>query len=139
MVESRLKSKDSFKKSVNTYYDQEDFTMPNVREGSVIEYQYRLDSPFSYDIDDINLQYDIPIQYQQVRIAVPEYYYFKPIMKGYLAVQPTYRMSTDKIELVGRQGDNRGFRNNARMRQQRLDYAVATTLYTMSDVPALKE
>lgn len=139
IVKSKVKGSDSFTKSLNKYYDQVAFTMPNVREGSVIEYQYRLDSPFAYSIDEIKLQYDIPIKQQEVSVAVPEYYYFKPVIKGYLPVNPTFSNTTGKIVWVGNTGTNQGFVNNSNYTQRTKDYRVSTTRFSMKDVPALIE
>ena len=90
IVKSKLKSSETFSKVLSKYYKEEKFTMPNLKEGSVIEYQYKVTSPFAYSIDEVVLQYDIPIKNQQIKIAIPEYYNFKARMKGYLAVTPKY-------------------------------------------------
>ena len=139
IVKSKLKGSDALTKTLNKYYDQKAFTMPNVKEGSVIEYQYRLDSPFSYSIDEIWLQHDIPIKKQEISVAVPEYYFFKPLMKGYLPINPTFSNSTGKIVWTGMSGANRGLVNNSNYTQRSLDYRVTTTRYSMKDVPALIE
>ncbi len=129
IVKSKIKGSDTFTKTLNKYYDQETFTMPNVKEGSVIEYQYRLDSPFAYSIDEIRLQYDIPIKKQDVSVAVPEYFYFKPVMKGYLPINPAFNNTTGKIVWVGNTGTNEGFVNNSSYSQRSIDYRVSTTQF----------
>jgi transglutaminase-like putative cysteine protease len=139
IVKSKVKGGDTFSKSLNKYYNQETFTMPNVKEGSIVEYQYRLDSPFTYSIDEIDLQYDIPIQKQEISVAIPEYYFFKPIMKGYLQISPTYSNSTDRITQVVRTGISDNLQNDGRYGQQSMDYRVTTTRFSMKHVPALVE
>lgn len=49
------------------------FTMPNVTEGSVIEYIYEVVSPYLV-IDDFILQYNIPINKLEVSVSAPEYF-----------------------------------------------------------------
>ena len=48
-----------FKKQLSEKWSQVTFTLPNIKEGSVIEYRYSLLSPYS-KIDDWNFQEDIP-------------------------------------------------------------------------------
>ena len=141
IVKDKLKNVDVFKSTINKHYDEEKFTLPNVQEGSVIEYQYRLNSPFYYSMDEIALQYDIPIKQQSISIAIPEYFFFKPNMKGYLTVTPKYFSSAGKIVFNSKQrsggsfyaAPSTSFRNNS------LEYRVNNTLYEMTEVPALKE
>lgn len=48
-----------FKKQLSEKWSQTTFTLPNIKEGSVIEYRYSLLSPYS-KIDDWKFQWDIP-------------------------------------------------------------------------------
>jgi hypothetical protein len=76
MVDEKLK-KDGIFESENTKYElSTKFTMPAVAEGSVIEYQYSLRSPFVTSIDDMVLQYTIPINYLEVSVTIPEFFGF---------------------------------------------------------------
>ncbi|MFS4456518.1 DUF3857 domain-containing protein [Maribacter sp. 2304DJ31-5] len=139
VVKTKLKSSDTFSKELSKYYDEEKFTMPNVKEGSVIEYQYKISSPYSYSIDEIVLQYDIPIRKQQVFIAIPEYYSFKPNMKGYLPLDPKYSMTTSKITFTNKERTTNGQVTGTRFSTSAVDYKINKTTYAMEDVPALKE
>ncbi|MDG1570892.1 transglutaminase domain-containing protein [Robiginitalea sp. M366] len=138
VVEDKLRKSDQFSEEVNDYYERAKFTMPNVREGSVIEYSYTVHSPFAYSIDEIEMQYDIPIEFQEVRVEIPEYIVFKPQFKGYLLLQPEYGKRSGKINFTykdtGRYDDRtQGFQSGA------VDYQINTISYEMKDVPALVE
>lgn len=139
IVESRIKGSETFSKELNKYYNQVTFTMPNVKEGSIIDYQYRLNSPFSYSIDEIKLQYDIPIQDQLISVSVPEYYYFKPLIKGYLPVSPTFSNKMGKISFATRNSGSNPYHNSGSYSQRSLDYRVTTTNFALREVPALAE
>ena len=139
VVKTKLKGSDTFSRSVNKYYNEEKFTMPNVKEGSIIEYQYRIDSPFSYSIDEIALQYDIPIKQQIVSVAIPEYYSFSPNMKGYLAVMPKRETTMSKINFTTKSRTDYGNQNRTSYSNSDIDYKIYTTKYPMKDVPALVE
>lgn len=135
---SKLKGSDTFSREVNKYYVEETFTMPNVKEGSVIEFQYRISSPYSYSIDDVILQYDIPIAKQEVKISIPEYYFFKPQMRGYLAFNPKYYKENGKITYQRVSGEN-SVSERRTTSQHVLDVTLNVTEFNMENVEALKE
>ncbi|MDC9722578.1 MAG: DUF3857 domain-containing protein [Urechidicola sp.] len=78
-----LGKKDVFKEAKNKYWSQKKFTMPNLVEGCVVEWKYILTSPYR-SIDNVVLQYDIPIRRLEVSIEIPEYYKFAVKHIGYL-------------------------------------------------------
>ncbi len=135
---NKLEKSGHFKTGLNKYYDEEKFTMPNVKEGSIIEYQYRVNSPFYWSMDEIVLQYDIPIQYQEVSVAVPEYFNFKPSSKGYLPLSPTYDKTSGKINFTTKQRSGNKVTGTS-YNNSTIDYTINKTIFTMREVPALKE
>ncbi|WP_051554687.1 DUF3857 domain-containing protein [Maribacter antarcticus] len=137
IVKDKLKSSAEFKTKLNDFYNQEKFTMPNVNDGSVIEYQYSISSPFYWSIDELVLQYDIPIKKQEVSISTPEYFVFKPNIKGYLKLNPRVGSGNGKMNFIN---SNKQRRGNARYNydQTELDYSTSVNTYEMIDVPALE-
>ncbi|WP_417861046.1 hypothetical protein [Winogradskyella sediminis] len=71
----RLKSDGKFEEDYSEFTKINSFTLPNVKEGTVIEYQYTVTSP-RISIDDIIFQFSVPINKLDVRIATPEYYVY---------------------------------------------------------------
>ncbi|MEM7379892.1 MAG: DUF3858 domain-containing protein [Bacteroidota bacterium] len=139
VVKTKLKGSESFTSAVNKYYDREKFTMPNVKEGCIIEYQYRLDSPFWYHIDEISLQLDIPVKFQDISISIPEYFAFKPNFKGYLGIMPKYSKSNGKINFTSKTRTGYANANRTSFSNSAVDYTLNSTQFLMEDVPALKE
>ena len=88
MEKSKLKGADVFSEETSKYWSKKKFTMPNLKKGCVIEYTYTISSPFTYSLDEIDLQYDIPIVTQEIKVSTPEYFVFKTRLKGYLLVSP---------------------------------------------------
>ena len=58
------------------------FTLPNVREGSVIEYTYILRSDFLFNFQDWTFQRDIPVRWSEYRVSLPVFYKYKIIYQG---------------------------------------------------------
>jgi uncharacterized protein DUF3857/transglutaminase superfamily protein len=140
---SKLKGSDVFSEETSKYWSKKKFTMPNVKEGCVIEYSYNIVSPFSYSLDEIDLQYDIPIVKQKIKVSTPEYFVFKTQSKGYLFVEPKHDMATAKINFssFNRPGGGNGFRSvqQASINRSAVDYRIDISTIEMSDVPALKD
>lgn len=135
----KLKSSAEFKTEINDYYKQEKFTMPNIKEGSVIEYEYSIVSPFYWSIDELVLQYDIPIKKQEVAITTPEYFVFKPTMKGYLKITPDISAGNGKITIVDKTRGGSKVQVNTTFDRSEIDYISSISTYNMDDVPALED
>lgn len=74
LVEEKLRKKEIFEEEVNKYKERTTFTMPAVTEGSVIEYKYTISSPFVSSIDEMPLQYTIPINHLKLKVKIPEFW-----------------------------------------------------------------
>lgn len=141
MEETKLKGSDTFTEGVSKNYKVEKFTLPNVKEGSVIEYSYTIESPFAYSIDEIILQYDIPIKKEDVAIEVPEYFVFNPKIKGYLMIAPKTTKKTGKITFQNksRSGGNMSSTTSTNYTSSSVDFITNVSEFHLTDVPALKE
>ena len=60
MRETKLDPKNVFLENQSKYYDAKKFAIPNVKEGSVIEVFYTLESPFIFQFRSWEFQSDIP-------------------------------------------------------------------------------
>jgi len=138
VVKSKMEKSAVFSTVVNKYRNEEKFTLPNIKEGCVIEYQYQVTSPFYYSIDEIDLQYDIPIKKQEISIATPEYFVFKPLMKGYLPVSPKFGKKQGKINYTTKNRNNQ-YTASTSFNARTINYQINTSSYEMQNVPALKE
>lgn len=98
MVETELEKDGIFKTNLSYNYDQVKFTMPNVQEGSILEFQYKINSPFIWNIDEFRFQYDIPVFKMLAEIRTPKGFRFRQTPKGYYPVYPrTYRENDNRI------------------------------------------
>ncbi|KAB7733093.1 DUF3857 domain-containing protein [Rudanella paleaurantiibacter] len=81
----------------------EKFTLPNVREGSIIEYRYVLQTPFSvaHNPRTWAFQEEIPVRWSEYNITIPNYFYYKIIMGGYLGLTEQKQRSVSMNLLPG--------------------------------------
>src|SRR5690606_18914469 len=61
VVSEKLKNSSVFKQQVYRFWHEASIVMPNVREGSVIEYSYTIRSPYDSFIENYEIQYEIPV------------------------------------------------------------------------------
>ena len=52
------------------------FSVPQVKDGTVIEYEYRIESDYYGDIRSWYAQSDIPVVYTSYRLAIPDWFEF---------------------------------------------------------------
>lgn len=117
ITETKLDKNQVFESDYSYNYKQVKFTMPNVKEGSVIDITYKITSPFTLSIDEVKLQYDIPIKLINAEVQTPDGYNFRTKAKGSISFFPKH----------------------TRKRSPVLDRTMDVLSYTLTDVPALKD
>jgi hypothetical protein len=68
---------------VNERWTEKRFTFPNVKVGSVLEYQYTLETPFVYNFEGWDFQSDIPKAYSEFSAKIPGNYRYNRTLKGF--------------------------------------------------------
>ncbi|MCK4661607.1 MAG: hypothetical protein KAT68_01975 [Bacteroidales bacterium] len=83
IVKDKLMRNAVFTEKVSKYQDKQKFTMPNVKEGAIIEIQYSIKSNYLFNLRKWEFQRTIPVKWSEYCAKVPEYYYYKQLFKGY--------------------------------------------------------
>lgn len=142
VVKDKLKKEGIFEEKNNEYWETTKFTMPNIKEGSVIEYSYRIESPF-ISVDDIILQYDIPIKKAEVSILIPEYFIFNKIVNPKATYRPELTNSTVQRRILSSNSQVSYSNNQATIgtnkKQSEWKFIENKTLVEDSNIPALKK
>ncbi len=139
--ETKLKKDGVFEDEYSENYDQYKFTMPAIQEGAVIEYKYKIISPFLSTIDRVYLQYEIPIKKIEVQIQTPEYFNYKKFSTGYLPINLKESSFNDKIIFTSKTRSGGGFSSVTKTSYSRdaVEHKVNVNKVTSVDVPAFKE
>lgn len=87
VVKVKLGKSDLMREQLNEFTEEVKFTMPQIKKGSVLEYKYVIRSPFFYQIDPIQVQYEIPVRDYYTRLTILEYLKFSKRQKGYYPFQ----------------------------------------------------
>ena len=82
--EQVLDGKNIFTEDHNKSWRIQKFAIPYVREGSVIEYSYTMDSPFIFTFHDWEFQSDIPKVQSEYWASLPGIYIYNVTLRGFL-------------------------------------------------------
>ncbi|XMO87511.1 DUF3857 domain-containing protein [Algibacter sp. AS12] len=139
--EVKLKKDGVFETKVSKYHNKTEFTMPNIKAGSVVEYKYQVKSPFNTMVDEFEFQHDIPVNKLDAKFEVPEYFTFKLNTKGYLSVIPKKSTSRDRLEYRSRVpiSASTGGRSISDYQTGEVEFINNIYTYKIDNVPAIKE
>ncbi|MFK5877869.1 MAG: hypothetical protein QM478_00080 [Flavobacteriaceae bacterium] len=84
---TKLDKHDIFTENKNDNWKIKKFTMSNLKEGCVVEWAYRISSPFFTNIDDVVVQYEIPVKRYETEIELLEWFRFNKRQKGYFPIK----------------------------------------------------
>lgn len=115
----KLSSKSIFNETLNKYRRIKKITMPNIKEGCVIELRYKIMSPYSESIPDLKFQYQIPVKKLNYQVEIPEYFTYNKKSIGYYYVGMIL------------ESKNKSFNE--------IDYDVNVFRFDEKNVPALKD
>jgi hypothetical protein len=128
IVKTKLNGEGKFKKDVNEYWNEASITMPNVKEGSVIEFKYTLKSENIVKFPTFDFQYDIPVNFIEYKTEVPQFFIYKPILIGYFKPESDMKVVT-------------GYQNfdDENQHTVNLSFQQVNTVYSAYKVPAIRD
>ncbi|GIQ60212.1 hypothetical protein Flavo103_33480 [Flavobacterium collinsii] len=135
---TKLKSDGVFDEAVNKNRSQKKITMPNVKEGSVIEFRYVLRCPSDRLIREWEFQTSIPVNYSEFTTYIPEYYVFNSRQKGYIFPKLTVEKALKTITLRSKERSE-GMNSTTVFSTDKINYTETRTTYVAKDFPAMKE
>ncbi|UOQ67158.1 DUF3857 domain-containing protein [Hymenobacter volaticus] len=80
----KLSSEPVFKEKLDKNHLQVSFTMPNVRENSIVEFTYTITSDFVFNLQGWQFEHSIPVRWSEYRAVIPQFYHYKSVTRGYL-------------------------------------------------------
>ncbi|MDI9256591.1 DUF3857 domain-containing protein [Flavobacterium sedimenticola] len=137
---TKLGSDGIFIEKINNDYKRKKITMPNVKEGSIIEYKVEIKSPFIWNFPEWEFQKNIPVKYSEYTTFIPEYYIYNTHLKGFLTPVTTQDGKIRKINYTYKTNMMPGMSGQSSERvNSTLEFNEKIVKYVLSDVPALKE
>lgn len=87
IIETKMSRDGVFTEKFNRNIDLSKFTLPNVKEGSIIEYSFTVSSGSLASFPNWQFQYEVPVRHTEYWAMVPDFLIMEKYMQGY--VQPT--------------------------------------------------
>lgn len=91
---TKLKSESEFKEEVNDKWNLKKITFPAVREGSIIEFSYKIVSPYISNFNDWHFQHEIPVNSVRYEVYIPEYFRYRTVIAGFEKISTEEKIIT---------------------------------------------
>jgi Domain of Unknown Function with PDB structure (DUF3857)/Domain of Unknown Function with PDB structure (DUF3858)/Transglutaminase-like superfamily len=133
VVETKLDIKNGlFREKISKNLVRTKFTFPALKEGSIIEYEYRVKSDFLFNLQPWEFQGAWPRLWSEYNVTIPEFISYVFLLQGY---QTPVKERKDTRRSFAVQ-DNTSLNAASRFI---FSAAVSTYRWIMKDVPVLKE
>ncbi|MCJ0743549.1 DUF3857 domain-containing protein [Pedobacter montanisoli] len=120
--ESVLNKNNIFRENKNKYVTLVKFTLPNIKDNSIIEYKYTIESPYLFNYRTWEFQTDIPKLKSTYIAYIPSNYNYNVTLRGF------YKLSDSKAEI-----------SRECLRVSGVDMDCSKLTYTMNYIPAFIE
>ncbi len=124
------------KESKNWQYKK--FAMPNVREGSLIEYQYEIISDFFFNLPVWKFQDFYPTVHSEFTTEIPEYFNYVSNSQSYTPFTEHKKDEKNGTITIAIKERGEGVVTRSNTDYHRIDYRVLTNRWVMKDVPAFR-
>ncbi|MES2647303.1 MAG: DUF3857 domain-containing protein [Bacteroidota bacterium] len=84
VVETKLDTKSAvFTDHIDKRRSIKKFTLPNIKEGCIIEIQYTIVSDFLFNLQPWSFQGEYPCLWSEYNVSIPEFFYYLPLSQGF--------------------------------------------------------
>ena len=132
VVAQKVKKNDILDKNLTENWNALSFAFPNVKEGSILEYTYTIESPNVRELPDWDFQDEIPVDYSEYKMVVPSMFFYNSFQKGYHPIEKTKRVTTTSLAIS--ENDSPFKSTNASGTTNAIEYK-----YCAKDIPKLKD
>ena len=87
--QTKLESSNVFKEKVDRNWIARKFTFPNLKEGSIIEYTYTIESEYLFNLRPWEFQGEYPRLFTQYAVSIPEFFQYVFLSQGYVPLKNT--------------------------------------------------
>lgn len=106
LTKDKLETKAVFSEQSSENWFVKKFSMPNVKDGSIIEYSYTITSDFLYNLREWEFQSTIPVAYSEYKVRIPEYFNYKQQLQGYLGFDTSTKVRGKESFIVTWSSEN---------------------------------
>ena len=138
IIETKMKTDAIFKEQTNENWRLIKFTLPNVKEGSVLEISYKVSSPYWVNFQDWEFQSSIPTRTSEYRTKIPEYFDYQKYMQGYIGLDVSESNVTPRSITFTSSERSDGRVTTTTISNEKIDYMENQNRWVAINVPAFK-
>ena len=134
VVETKMSGDAVFKDNYDKNHLVQKFNLPAVKEGSIIEYSYTINSDYLFNLQPWQFQGSYPRLWSEYNVSIPEFFEYVILAKGYVKYEISEHPVRNQVYNV-----NLNSYTAERAESVKLDSRVTDHRWAMKDVPALTE
>ncbi|SMB89298.1 hypothetical protein SAMN00120144_0901 [Hymenobacter roseosalivarius DSM 11622] len=141
VVKEKLNKEAVFEEKIDANHLRCAFTLPNVREGSIIEYTYTIKSDFLFNLQDWQFQHTIPVRWSEYRTVVPQFFTYKATVRSYLpfAVKESQAVAYGTSIRMTKKDSYGSNLTNSGTNTMRISAQALSSRWVMKDVGAFRD
>lgn len=137
ITESKLEKSNIFKERINKNLVVKKFTLPNVKEGSIVDYEFQITSDFLFNLQPWAFQADIPKLWSEYKVALPQFLSYTLISQGHESFFVTDRQDKNGNFMVDQKRE--GPLGLSMTDNYSISCGISEFRWAMKDVPPLKK
>lgn len=141
IAETKASNDAIFQESYNEDFDLVKVAAPNVKEGSVIEITYKIQSQYIINLQDWQFQSTIPVVWSEYRTRIPDFFKYEKYMQGYIVAHIHEEKTIPKTLTLNYKSRTGGAGFSAAVtnyEQEKINYNEQYLRLVAKDVPAFK-
>ncbi len=134
VVETKLNPKDLLTEKENNYFTNKKFTFPSIAEGSIIDYEYSIRSPFYARLKSWTFQGEHPVLWSEYTVTIPPIFDYFITNYGYIPY--TVKSTSKKFRTYNLQAPSK----NAYGPPEYISLSgdAITAIWAIENIPAFK-
>jgi hypothetical protein len=97
---TKINKENIFSEALDKNHDVVKVISPNIKEGSVIELSYTIESPFLFNLNNWKFQDDIPTIRSEYHVFIPEWFRYKNWVEGFEFVKKLEDYKEEKFSYI---------------------------------------
>jgi hypothetical protein len=140
IVQTKAKNDGLFREKFADNVNIVKVALPNVKEGSIVEITYNINSDFLLNFWDWEFQSQIPVVHSEYRASIPEFFNYDRYMQGYIALEVSENKSVpSSISITTKERTGGGWNaSQTNFSTDKIDFKANKFRWVAVNVPAFK-
>lgn len=82
IIKSAFNKSNTYNEKINNSWNVKKLAIPNVKEGTIIEYRYKINSQYKFNLRDWEFQWKIPVVYSEYEVSMIPFYEYSWLLQG---------------------------------------------------------